>query len=207
EAVLSCDMVGNSSNNNGQKDTGNIRVFSEDTTPENPNWQSRELARFIEFATRGKVPKFGIKLVMRRDRFGRGGDHTPFHLDGFAAVRFVEVHEEYTRQHTGNDLPEFMDWEYLANSTRINEVALRALSNAELPPKDVRIVNDQAHDTILNWDGEPGQKYVVYWRDTGSSVWKGSKEVTAETIKLIKVNKDDHFFAVGAVGGIPVPAR
>ncbi|MEQ1824159.1 MAG: M20/M25/M40 family metallo-hydrolase, partial [Fimbriimonadaceae bacterium] len=77
EAVLSNDMVGNSSNNNGQKDDRNVRVFSEETTPENPNWQSRELARFIEFATRGKVPKFGIKLVMRRDRFGRGGDHTP----------------------------------------------------------------------------------------------------------------------------------
>lgn len=207
EAVLSCDMVGNSSNNNGQKDIGNVRVFSEEATAENPNPQSRELARFVEFATRGKVPKFGVKLVMRRDRFGRGGDHTPFHLDGFAAVRFVEVHEEYTRQHSANDLPEFMDWNYLANVTRINALALGLLGNAELPPKAVRIVNDQSHDTVLNWDGEPGQEYVVYWRDTASALWKGSKVVRAETIKLVKINKDDHFFAVGAVGGIPVPAR
>ena len=35
----------------------------------------------------------------RRDRFGRGGDHTSFNAEGFAAVRFTEWQENFDHQH------------------------------------------------------------------------------------------------------------
>jgi len=207
-AVLNNDMVGNVENKAGQKEDKLIRLFSEDATEANPNSASRELARFLEWVTRGKVEGHGIKLVYRRDRFGRGGDHTPFHAQGFPAVRFVEVHEEYSRQHTDIDLPEFIDWNYCANNVRLNAIAMQSLANAQDPPTGVRVVNDQAHDTTLRWTAKPGVKYAVYWRDTASATWQGFKVVgEVSTIKIEKVNKDDHHFAVGALGGVPVPAR
>lgn len=213
EAVLSNDTVGSSSNKAGQKDERRVRVFSDefDPTPareDRPPHASRELARFVEFATRGKVPDFGIKLVLRADRFGRGGDHTPFAQNGFDAIRFIEVHEEYTRQHTGDDLPEHMDWNYLANVTRVNLVALMALADAGPRPTAVRIARDQGHDTKLTWESTPGVKYVVCYRDTASATWEKAIEVGEVSEFTVKgVNKDDHFFAVGAVGGVPVAAR
>ena len=209
EAVLSSDIVGSSTNKAGQTEKGLVRVFSEDPDPagENPQ-QSRELARFIEWATRGKVPGFGAHLVLRRDRFGRGGDHTSFSNAGFDAVRFTETFEEFTRQHNADDLVEFMDFEYLANVTRLNLVAMASLAQAAEPPTNVRYNARQAHDTTLTWRGTPGTEYEVLWRDTASTTWEGSRRVGAvETATIANVNKDSHFFAVAAVGGLPVAAR
>lgn len=210
DAFLNNDTVGSSSNKLGQKDLATVRVFSEDV----PGHQGREMARFIEWVCHDKVkspdPKksFGIKLVLRKDRFGRGGDHTPFNDEGFSAVRFVETHEEYSRQHTPDDLPEFMDFAYLANVTRMNLIAMSAFANAELPPTNVLIKRDQSHNTTVTWAKTAGVRYVVYWRDTASTEWQGFKEVgEAVTATIEKVNKDDHVFAVGAAGGIPVEAK
>ncbi len=208
DAVLSNDTVGSSGNKAGQKDEHRVRVFSDEETATNPNAASRELARFAEWITRGRVKGFGIKLVFRRDRFGRGGDHTPFHEEGFAAVRFIEVHEEYTRQHTPDDLAKHMDWKYLANVARINLLTFASLAAADEPPTDVRIVRDQSHDTTITWKAKPGVCYAVYWRETTSPTWQDcmhAQETDKATIK--KVNKDDYIFAVGAEGGIPVEAR
>ncbi len=202
DAVLSNDTVGSSSNKAGQKDEHRVRIFSDEPKG---TAQSRELARYIEFATRDAVPHFGPKLVFRRDRFGRGGDHTPFHEAGFSAVRFVEVHEEYTRQHTEDDLPQHMDFRYLANVARLNIAALQALAQAGRPPEDVRVVLDQAHDTTLTWRGTG--RHRVYWRETTSPIWQGTQMVDGERATIKGVNKDDHTFAVGAENGIPVVAQ
>jgi Zn-dependent M28 family amino/carboxypeptidase len=213
DAVLSNDTVGSSGNLAGQKDTKHVRVFSDefDPTPprdDRPAHNSRELARFIEFVTRNSVPGFGVKLVFRADRFGRGGDHTPFAQAGFSAVRFVEVHEEYSRQHTPDDLPEHMDWNYLANVARLNIAAMTSLANAGPAPSNVRVVMDQSHDTHLTWEPTQETKYAVYYRETTSPVWDKRIEVGEAKETIVKgVNKDDHVFAVGSVNGVPVVAR
>ncbi|HZH99411.1 MAG TPA: M20/M25/M40 family metallo-hydrolase [Fimbriimonadaceae bacterium] len=214
EAMLNNDTVGSSGNLSGQRDEKHVRVFSDeppvrqaDAEP-GPLQNSRELARYIEFVTRKAVPDFSVKLVLRRDRFGRGGDHTPFSEEGFSAVRFIEVHEEYTRQHTPHDLPEFMDWRYLANVTRANLVAMTHLADAGAAPENVRIDTKQGHDTTLTWKAQAGVRYVVYWRDTASAVWQGSFEAGEAAAYTVKgINKDDHFFAVGAENGVPIAAR
>ncbi|MCB8933196.1 MAG: M20/M25/M40 family metallo-hydrolase [Fimbriimonadaceae bacterium] len=209
EAVFSTDIAGSSSNLNGQSDKEHVRVFSDDPDPagENPQ-QSRELARFIEWATRGKIPGFGAHLVLRRDRFGRGGDHTSFSSLGFSAVRFTEVFEEFTRQHGPEDKIEYMDFEYLANVTRLNLVAMASLAQAAEAPTRVRYNPRQSHDTTLTWTATPGTEYEVLWRDSASTTWEDSRRVGAvSTATIEKVNKDSHFFAVAAIGGLPVAAR
>lgn len=217
EAVLNNDTVGSSSNKAGQKDEHRVRVFSEEWQPgaqssaaqegARPRHESRELARFVEWVVRQRMSDFSVKLVFRRDRFGRGGDHTPFAEEGYSAVRFIEVHEEYSRQHTPDDLPEFMDWSYLANVTRANLAAMAALADAGPAPTNVRM-RRQGHDSEITWTATQGVKYTVYWRETTSPTWQNAVEVGESAMYLAeKVNVDDHIFAVGAAGGIPVVAQ
>lgn len=203
DAVLSNDMVGNSANLLGDKNARELRVFSE----ESEHHQSRELARLIAWLGRsseGSKPK----LVFRADRFGRGGDHTPFNQQGFTAVRFVEVHEEYSRQHTEGDTAEFVDFDYLAGNAKLNYLVAASLASAGPPPADVKVDRRQGYDTHLSWTATPGVHYVVYYRETTSPVWEHSQDAgEIGSITIPHVHKDDHFFAVGAGGGIPVEAK
>ena len=147
-------------------------------------------------------------MVFRKDRFQRGGDHTPFNNEGFNAVRFVEAVEALADQHTPNDTADKIDYAYLSNVARINLLAASQLANAGPAPVGVKYDAKQAYDTKLTWTAVPGVSYVVYWRETSSAVWQKSKvvgEVGTATIK--GYNKDDHTFAVGAAGGIPVSAE
>ncbi|MFI5385963.1 MAG: M28 family metallopeptidase [Fimbriimonadales bacterium] len=216
DAVLSSDIIGSSKNLQGYSDSHHIRLFSEELAPGARNAQgdilprhnSRELARFIELATRDRVRDFNVKLIFRSDRFGRGGDHTSFNRQGFNAVRFTEPYEDYTHQHTEFDLPQYMDWNFLANVTRINLIAAMELADAQEPPTNVRVDRAQSHDSHMTWEGPVTQEYAVYWRETSNPTWQFSKRVGPVTSTIIpKVSKDDFVFAVGAVGGIPVEAR
>ena len=203
EAVLSNDIVGNSANVAKYSDKKHVRVFS-DAAPET---SSRELARFIEWQVRQEVKGFGIKLVLRNDRFGRGGDHSSFLKQGFTAVRFCEVWEDFTRQHNDQDLPQFVDPAYLRHVAQANLSALAALANAGVAPARVRIDRRQGIDTHVTWTATPGVEYVLYWRDSASPTWQGSKALGAVGEYTMKgTNKDDNVFAVGAKGGIPVEA-
>ena len=211
DAVLNNDIVGNSASLNGQSDKHHVRIFSEELPPSTgraagpPPHNSRELARFIEWNSRGKLRGFGPKLVFRRDRFQRGGDHTSFNLEGFTAVRFTEVFEEFTRQHTPLDLIKDVDFNYVANVARLNLLTAATLANADSAPVDAKMDPKQAHDTIIRWKPATG-RYVIYWRDSTSPVWQFTLEVDASVgeLKIEKVNKDDTVFAIGAVGGVPI---
>jgi Zn-dependent M28 family amino/carboxypeptidase len=204
EAVLSNDMIGNGANLLGQEDRHHVRVFSE----ESPAHHSRELARWIEWLQRTEGQKgFEVKLVFRADRFGRGGDHSSFNRHGFTAVRLVDVHEEYSRQHTEADLPEGMDFDYLSRNAHLNDLVIRNLANSGPAPTDVKVDRRQSHDSHLTWKVSPDVKYIVYWRETTEPGWTHWKEVgSAGEASFPMVSKDDSIFAVGAVGGIPVPA-
>ena len=203
DAVLSNDMIGNSRNGSGAHNDKELRVFSEDAEAH----RGRELARWIEWLQRTEGQKgHAVKLVFRKDRFGRGGDHTPFNNAGFTAVRLTEAIEDYTHQHTPEDLAEFVDFGYLSRNAGVNLLALDRLANAAPPPTRVRIDRKQSHDTTLTWNASPGASCIVYWRDTASGVWQGSQRVGAVETANLKLDKDNTEFAVGAEGGIPVPA-
>jgi hypothetical protein len=203
DAVLSNDIVGSSQAVDGERDKRHVRIFSE----ESPNTNGRELARFVDFVARQQVHGFSPTLVYRRDRFQRSGDHTSFTNDGFTAIRLCEAIEDFTRQHNEKDLPEFVDYRYLANVARVNLAAMASLADAMEPPTAVRYDRAQAHDTTITWSAKPGVSYVVYWRPTSAAEWEGWRVVgAADRVKIDRVNKDDHEFAVGAVGGIPVVA-
>src|SRR5690349_22847789 len=147
EAMFTNDIIGNTLGGNGVRDRKTVRLFSEGV-PTNETQQeaatrrsvggendsqSRQLARFIKEVGERYVPTMKVWMIYRRDRYGRGGDHQPFLERGYAAVRFTETNEEYRHQHQNvrvengiqyGDLPQYVDFDYIANVARVNAVAL-----------------------------------------------------------------------------------
>ncbi|MGH9907977.1 MAG: M20/M25/M40 family metallo-hydrolase, partial [Pyrinomonadaceae bacterium] len=227
EAMFTNDIVGNTLGGNGVRDRRTVRVFSEGV-PSNETSQeattrrcvggendsaSRQLARFIKEIGERYVTGMRVMMVYRRDRYGRGGDHIPFLERGFPAVRFTEPNEDYRHQHQNlrtengikyGDLPEFVDFQYVANVTRINAANLAALALAPARPGNVSILTSRlTNDTDLKWDAnkEPDLSgYEIVWRDTTSPVWTNSRRVGNVTSYTMKgMSKDNYFFGVRAV--------
>jgi hypothetical protein len=227
EAMFTNDIVGNSLGGNGVLDRNSVRVFSEGVpsseTPEEANVRrgtggendspSRQLARFIKETAATYLPKFNVRLLYRRDRYLRGGDHIPFLERGFAAVRFTEPNENYTHQHQNvrtengiryGDLPEFVDYGYIAQVARVNAAALATLARAPARPKGVGLLTRRlTNDTDLQWtaNAEPDLAgYEIVWRETSSPVWTNSFSVGKLTaFGLQGLSKDNYFFGVRAV--------
>ena len=227
EAMFTNDIVGNTLGGNGVRDRRTVRVFSEgvpssETEEEARTRRSvggendspaRQLARFIKEAGETYVPNFRVAMVYRRDRYLRGGDHIPFLERGYPAVRFSEPHEDYTHQHQNvrtesgvryGDLPEFVDYPYVAQVARVNCAALAALANAPARPKEVRILTQRlTNDTDLQWaaNREPDLAgYEVVWRETTAPEWTHARTVGNVTSYTVKgLSKDNYFFGVRAV--------
>ena len=227
EAMLTNDIVGNSLGGNGVRDRRSVRVFSEgvpsNETPEEANTRrgtggendssSRQLARFIKETAATYLPAFDVRMIYRRDRYLRGGDHIPFLERGFAAVRFTEPNEEYKHQHQNvrteggvvyGDLPEFVDYGYIAQVARVNAAALATLARAPARPKGVGLLTRRlTNDTDLQWTANTEADLVGYeivWRETSAPVWTNSRAVGNVTTYTVEgMSKDNYFFGVRAV--------
>ncbi|MEP7076695.1 MAG: M28 family metallopeptidase [Acidobacteriota bacterium] len=227
EAMFDNDIIGGVMSYKNAPDRQSIRVFAEgvpsNETPQEANTrrsvggendsQSRQLGRYVKEMADMYSPNFKATIVYRRDRYGRGGDHIPFLEQGYAAVRFTEPHEDYTHQHQTvkmvegkqyGDLPEFVDFEYIANVTRINLIGLANLALAPAKPKNVGIITSGlTNDTDLTWEANTDADiagYEVVRRDTTSPYWTNSKFVGNVTSYSAKeMSKDNYFFGVRAV--------
>ncbi len=205
EAVLNNDLVGGSVGGNGRVDSTSVRVFSEG--PEDS--PSRQVARAIRRQAALYVPSHEVRLIARHDRFGRGGDHTPFNQHGFAAVRFTEARENYARQHTVEDTADGVTPAYLARNAQVVAAALATLALAPPAPG----VGDErgrpllgrgasGYDAELRWRASPGAAgYRVFWREAWTPDWQHEIAVANLTrLVLPDVSIDDHVFGVAAVG-------
>ncbi len=227
EAMFTNDIIGSSVGSDGVRDASSVPVFSEGVPSNETNEEanvrrgvggendssSRQLARFIKETAQRFVPAMRVMMVYRRDRYLRGGDHRPFLERGYAAVRFTETNEDYRHQHQNvriengvqyGDLPEFDDFNYIANVARVNAASLAMLALAPARPKNVGIVTARlTNDTDLKWDAnkEPDLAgYEIVWRDTTSPVWTNSRAVGNVTSYTVKsMSKDNYFFGVRAV--------
>ena len=175
------------------------------------------------------VPAFHPVLINRRDRYLRGGDHTSFNGEGFAAIRFTEWRENFNHQHQTvrteggtqfGDLLEFVDPEYVANVARLNSAVLATLASAPGEPQDVRVLTRALeNNTELQWTAPayapPGTTFEVVWRATTESLWTHAQSAGTATSLKLKVSKDNVLFGVRAVSAAgarslpvpPLPAR
>ncbi len=170
------------------------------------------------------VPAFHPVMILRRDRYLRGGDHTSFNAEGFAAVRFTEWRENFDHQHqtlrTENgveygDLLKFVDFQYVVKVAKLNALTLASLAAAPSEPQNVRILTRALdNNSELEWEpsafAPPGTTYEVVWRDTDENLWTHSESAGAETHLTLNVSKDNVLFGVRAVSAagdrsLPVP--
>jgi Peptidase family M28 len=227
EAMFTNDIIGGVLTFKKAANRNSVRVFSEGV-PSNETEQqansrrgtggendsaSRQLARFIKETGDKYLPKFSVNMVYRRDRYLRGGDHIPFLERGFTAVRITETNEDYDHQHQNvrtenekfyGDTPEFVDFEYVANVTRVNLASLASLAIAPARPKNAGMVTTRlGNDTEIKWDLNTDSdiaSYEIVWRDTTSAVWTNSLNVGNVTSYVMKaMSKDNFFFGVRAV--------
>jgi len=226
EAVLNNDIMGsNNSNETNITDNTRIRVFSEglplyelEKNAKNirqlgleNDGRSRQLARYVKETGERYVENIEVVMVYRNDRFLRGGDHSAFVENGFPAVRFTEMNENYYHQHQDvriekgiqyGDLVEFIDFEYLRKNTAINLSVLANLSRSPSMPEDVKMdVKKLGNNTLLFWKvpkaGIP-KGYFVMMRETTSAVWQ--KKFFTDSLEItLPFSKDNYFFAVQSV--------
>jgi len=242
EAVLNNDIMGsNNSNETNIINNTQVRVFSEglpgydlDKAAKNirqlgleNDGKARQLARYVKEVGERYVDNLEVMLIYRNDRFLRGGDHTPYVENGYAAVRITEMNENYNHQHQDvrtekgvayGDLAEFMDLEYLRKNTAMNLANLANLAKSPSMPQEVKVeVRNLTNGTQLSWKAPAAGRvkgYYLLMRETTSPVWQ-KKMFISGTEANVPYSKDNYFFAVQSVSEtgneglpvVPVPGR
>lgn len=178
----------------------------------NEDLPTHQLGRHLKAAAEAAMPGFTVQLIQRRDRYLRGGDHIPFLERGYAAVRFSEPFENFAHQHQNprtengvvyGDLPEFVDFGYVADVSRANLAGLATLAWAPAPVKGLRLdASGLTNDSTLEWQASADPEvagYRVVWRDTDSATWQQARDVGLVTRVTLPVSKDNVVFGVQAV--------
>jgi Peptidase family M28 len=135
EAVLNNDIIGTDTAGNGRTGNSSVEVYS-DESMDSP---SQQLSRYMRKVAERYIPSMRVDTVFMQDRLGRGGDHTPFQLEGFAAVRISTPNEIYANQHHDTDLLENMSVPYTAKVARVNAAVAASLALAPKPPDVMRM--------------------------------------------------------------------
>lgn len=243
EAMLNNDIMGSNNSSETQIiDNTRVRIFSEglpaaDTSNRSlaairnygleNDGKARQLARYVKEIGERYVDNLEVMMIYRNDRFLRGGDHSPFVQQGFAAVRITEMNENFDHQHQDlrmekgveyGDLVKFMDFEYLRKNTALNLCNLANLAKAPSMPQSVTVeTRSLTNATNLSWKAATNGKlkgYYILMRETTSPVWQ-RKFFTSTTTVRLPYSKDNYFFAVQSVneGGneslpvVPLPGR
>ena len=223
--IMNNDMIGNISGVDGVINNREFRIFSEPVPPTETEKQrnarrfyggevdgiSRQLARYVYKTTKTYMPEMNPMLIYRLDRFGRGGHHRPFNDAGFAGIRIMEAHENYTQQHqdirtengiTYGDVLEHVNFDYASKLTAVNAINLASIAWAPHAPKEVKIGGIVEPSARLLWSKVDGAvSYKIYWRDTTAPNWEHSRnvgEITQFTLEGIVI--DNFLFGVSAIG-------
>ncbi|MEZ5355533.1 MAG: M28 family peptidase [Bryobacteraceae bacterium] len=224
EAVLNNDIIGGDVDGRGRNIGDVVRVFADGPADS----RSRQLLRLVRDVAARYGDGFRVDPVFARDRFGRGGDHTPFHERGYAAVRFTTPAEDYAHQHTATDTFDNASPAYTAKVARVNAAVAAALALAPDPPvitkapppsaqrnsnaanKTSRTANiarggdeGKGYDARLRWTASKAPDvagYRVVMRATTAPFWEEEFDAGNKTEFVLKdVSIDDRVFGVKAI--------
>ena len=226
QAMFTNDIVGSSRADDGTRDPHTVRLFAEGVpTAETPEEAAtrrsvggendsppRQLARFVREVADNRHTGMDVRVIYRRDRYLRGGDHIGFLENGYPAARFTEPNEDYAHQHQDvrvengkqyGDLVEFCDFAYITRVAKVNAATLWSLAQAPGTPKGVQVrTSALTNDTDLVWQRgtEPDLAgYEVVWRETTAPEWTHAIRVGDVTEARVDMSKDNVFFGVRAV--------
>ncbi|GAA4272171.1 M28 family peptidase [Aquimarina gracilis] len=225
--VMNNDMIGNIKGVDGVIDNRTFRIFSEPVPPTETEKQrrsrrfyggevdgiSRQLARYVHKTVKTYMPEMNPMLVYRLDRFGRGGHHRPFNDAGFAGIRIMEAHENYTQQHQDirkengikyGDVVEHVNFDYAAKLTAVNAINLASIASAPPTVTELEIGGIVEPAAKFRWKmikDNDIKGYKIYWRDTTSPTWDHSRFVgNVDNFVLKGIVIDNYLFGISTVG-------
>jgi peptidase M28-like protein len=186
EAVLNNDIIGSDTAGNGRSQSSTLRAFA--AGPEDS--PGRALLRYTKLLAEHYVPSMNVEMVFHGDRFNRGGDHTSFQAQGYAAVRLTTASENYKNQHSPTDTLANASVSYTTRVTRMNAAVAASLALAPPPP----VVNytflsgdrkgdrqpmlsrgKSGYDAALRWQPSPAPDlagYAIVIRSTTAPDWE-----------------------------------
>ncbi len=213
DGVFNNDIIGSDVTGNGEISNRYVNVYSEEPNDSS----SRELARYMAQMNGRYQPGFQVNLVFRHDRFGRGGDHSPFAAAGYAALRVTTPMEDYANQHTATDTFANTAPAYTASVTKANAAAIASLALAPKAP-ELKAANGRrgalsrgtmpdhsaGYDAVMSWQDEHPEPdlagYAIVMRKTTSPVWE--REIFVGDVSkytLPNVNIDEVVLGVKAI--------
>ena len=220
EGVFNNDIIGSDVTGVGETSNRYVNVYSEDPNDST----SRQLARYTQDMNERYQPGFGVNLVFRHDRFGRGGDHSPFNAAGYAAVRITTPMENFSNQHTATDTFANTAPIYTALVAKVNAAAIASLALAPKapdlrtpPPVEGRAYSsplhrgpgpegepDKGYNAEMTWHNDQPEPdllgYALVMRKTTSPQWE--KEIFVGDVTkytLTNVNIDEVVLGVKAI--------
>ncbi len=222
--VFNNDMISNIKGVDGVINNRAFRIFSEPVPPNETERErrlrrfyggevdgiSRQLARYVYKTTKTYMPEMNPMMIYRLDRFGRGGHHRPFNDLGYAGIRIMEAHENYTQQHQDireengikyGDVIEHVNFDYAKKLTSVNAINMASLASAPPAPQNISIGGIVAPSVKFKWKKVDGAKgYKIYWRDTTSATWDHSRYVgDVSEFTLDGIIIDNYFFGIASI--------
>jgi Zn-dependent M28 family amino/carboxypeptidase len=194
DGVFNNDIIGSDKTGNGETSNRYVNVYSEEPSDSG----SRQLARYMKQMAERYQPGFQVNLVFRHDRFGRGGDHSPFNAAGYPAIRVTTPMEDFSNQHT-------------ANAAAIAELAYAPKApELRTPPTTERrafaspLSRGTGYDAAMNWQNDNPEAdllgYAVVMRSTTSPQWEKQVFVGNVTSFILpNVNIDELVLGVKAI--------
>ncbi|HTS62739.1 MAG TPA: M28 family peptidase [Candidatus Acidoferrales bacterium] len=219
EAVLNNDIIGTDVAGNGRTGNSTVSIYSDETMDS----ISQQLARYTKEAGERYLPGMKVNTIFMGDRLGRGGDHTPFQWEGFAAVRVSTPNEIYANQHRATDTLINMSVPYTTKVAKVNLAVAASLADAPKPPivmpepranapampagrrPGPMIARGGGYDAVLRWRTAGSDAdikgYAIVIRATTSPYWEQEIYVgKVNTYTLKDVSIDDLKFGVKAIG-------
>jgi len=178
---------------------------------------THQLARFVTDVAPSSLTGMNIRVIWRRDRYLRGSDHLSFQQQGYPAARLTEPRENFNHEHQDvrvengvqfGDLPQFVDFDYIARVAKVNGAALWALATNPATPKNLQIHTAPppglpgTNLTALNWDANPEPDlagYEVVMRETTAANWTSAIGVGNVTSVTLNISKDNVQFGLRAI--------
>ncbi|MFL6350969.1 MAG: M28 family peptidase [Bryobacteraceae bacterium] len=212
DGVFNNDIIGSDKTGNGETSNRYVNVYSEEPNDSS----SRQLARYMKQIAERYQPGFQVNLIFRHDRFGRGGDHSPFNTAGYPAIRITTPMENFSNQHTATDTFANTAPGYTALVTKANAAAIAELALAPKAP-ELRTPNaaegrafasplsrGTGYDAVMRWQNDKPEAdllgYAVVMRSTTTPFWEKQTfvgKVTSYT--LPNVNIDEVVLGVKAI--------
>jgi Peptidase family M28 len=146
EAVLNNDIIGTDVSGDGRTGNAEVSVYSDDQM-DSP---SQQLARYARATAPAYVPFMQVNALYMQDRLGRGGDHSPYQQEGYAAVRISTPNEILANQHHATDTLENMSVPYTARVIKVNAAIAAALALAPRTPDILSIPRNRGANGTTN---------------------------------------------------------